>query len=588
MDDSNSGNGAGHDQPNPMVGFTHLFGPPAPSERYRGLGNEHANAAMLKKLANVIGTNQVRSDNAADWANNSIPAGYTYLAQLVGHDLVNTALSSYELTGVERPIWNTRPASLGLETILAHGPSTARGAFGAHPRSEAEAGHAAACLRLEPAREGAELTGPLRDLPRTKRQSGARDAVASLCVDPRNDTNAVLSQLTVAFSLFYNMILAALARIDRQGQLKIPPEFGTQPTAAFQFDEAYRLTVVSTLARHVVAHVYRRIIRCDLMNRLLNRNVYNFYSSEYDNFIDKSAHTGTVTYEFAHAAGRIGHAMVRPEYKFRHNQNSIFTLEESLSRSPIRGHFHLPLTKNWLVDWGLFFPFTCPLSKEIKPAVNASAKIRPHATLVMSTKLSIETTKSAYQHYLNSLLGLDFMRGNVAELRSVASIADIIVQRGPSRITENSNLLRCEELRKRKIGDWLQAAPGGSLLDTDEANCIASDPPLLFYILLEADIEAKGERLGTLGSVVVAETIFRALSRHERIAGRNAAAQEQAAGELADQIFGVVGGSVPTTMPDMLCYVQRALPPSEQHIPLVDIPSLCGDSQGSIDDEQSD
>ena len=69
-------------------GFSNFLATPKPSERFNGkyrLSQEDLDKA-LRLLAERIEQESNRID--VDWDNENIPSGYTYLAQLIGHDFV--------------------------------------------------------------------------------------------------------------------------------------------------------------------------------------------------------------------------------------------------------------------------------------------------------------------------------------------------------------------------------------------------------------------------------------------------------------------------------------------------------------------
>ena len=68
-------------------------------------------------------------------------------------------------------------------------------------------------------------------------------------------------------------------------------------------------------------------------------------------------------------------------------------------------------------------------------------------------------------------------------------------------------------LRQAALARWIGRDPELSLLDAMDVEALAADPPLPFYVLFEAEREARGERLGILGSVLVADVIYGVLAR---------------------------------------------------------------------------
>jgi hypothetical protein len=75
-----------------------------------------------------------------------------------------------------------------------------------------------------------------------------------------------------------------------------------------------------------------------------------------------------------------------------------------------------------------------------------------------------------------------------------------------------SRLLDDHHWRQSEIAEWLRERRAFGGLDADDITAISRDPPLSFFVQWEAMREADGLRLGPLGSIVVAETVFAALA----------------------------------------------------------------------------
>ena len=100
---------------------------------------------------------------------------------------------------------------------------------------------------------------------------------------------------------------------------------------------------------------------------------------------------------------------------------------------------------------------------------------------------------------------------------SVAALAAEIRARRPA-LAGLSPLLSDDRERERQIGDWLGRHRLASGLSDEDIGFLASDPPLAFYVLFEAAREMEGRRLGVLGSLILAETLYRALDVGGRMA----------------------------------------------------------------------
>jgi hypothetical protein len=129
------------------------------------------------------------------------------------------------------------------------------------------------------------------------------------------------------------------------------------------------------------------------------------------------------------------------------------------------------------------------------------------------------------------------VRGVEAGIRSVGSLIEDIppplVQRYP---------LRSPDERARKIRAWLA---GGSFTDF-EIESLSTDPPLAFFVLFEAEATQNGERLGVLGSAIIAEVIAAALTQGEQ------AVENSVEDATLCEVF---GATVPESMPALIEFI---------------------------------
>ena len=233
----------------------HLFGPPeTPEVRYAGTGNRENTEDLLARLA-VLMVELGRGEDG-DLANQNVPAGYTYLAQLVAHDVVHhtTSLAADDINAPDLS-GNRRLEPLVLETIYGGGPWASPQAYAVPPGR----GEPRYRLRLGTI-QGAPLVDPAeppRDIPRiacphlndAAYDTGYRDVLLG---DPRNDDNLILSQLTVLFHLLHNLV------VDRLRTSKDPE------VQEILQDDRRQLFLIG---RGVVARVYREIVRNDLLKK---------------------------------------------------------------------------------------------------------------------------------------------------------------------------------------------------------------------------------------------------------------------------------------------------------------------------------
>lgn len=515
----------------------HLFGPASPEELYAGRGlDEAGRTATRLMLARLAAFMKVCSWPGADRDDNpDMPAGYTYLAQLATHDLVQNAAPLPRLDDAgayfERDLRTDR---LALETIYGGGPAATPLHFaiagGRRQRhelrlgrvvcQEAEAGRPRPQpLDGEPARDIARVSCPhLRDVP----GPGVPDA---LVADPRNDDHLILSQLTALFHELHNIIYAKLD--DRHGP--IAPHL-----------EDFRIYRTVLEARKVTALAWRRVVENDLLRRLLDPSIFDAYAASGPGgpaFLDRSD-DGRVPLEFSHAAFRCGHAMIRFSYLLnglRRNGEELETagINEIIERSSSRQAARLPVASNWLVDWSRFFDMGGGT------ALNLARCLRP----VMRGSLTSDTFFPNEDGADGGLVYRDLIRSADAGLRSVASL----IAKLPPEDRARSQLLSDPGFRENRIGQWLEQVPQHWPDPADKVS-LSKDPPLFLFLLFEAAHDANGRRFGVLGSRIVAEVFFAALRR-----GRPTIEDDPAIAGLVATVF---GGGVPADMPSIIRFIK--------------------------------
>src|SRR5262249_27645101 len=139
--------------------------------------------------------------------------------------------------------------------------------------------------------------------------------------------------------------------------------------------------------------------------------------------------------------------------------------------------------------------------------------------LLNEASLRPEGTGDDSERPVDGLPGTDVARATLVQMRSVESLIRAITEGAP-KLVAGSKLLNDAKHRQDRIMDWLKS---GSMQSTDqrftddEIELLAKDPPLYFFVLFEAMEEQYGLRLGTLGSVIVAEVIFEALMAREAV-----------------------------------------------------------------------
>ena len=436
---------------------SNLFGTPGSQDRFAAIGDPETGAGReaLEKIAARIGATR------RPGAKSDIPAGATYLAQFVVHDL-------------DFPTRETVPAGNLLDLGLIYGDGPKHDAFCYQVPLEAGAGRH--LLRVGRARPtpSSPAWGAARDLPRTScphvdaRPVETRSEV--LVPNTFSNSNLLLGQMQMLWVLMHNAIAATLAETR-------------SPETAFE------------LARRINRDIYRDVIRRDLLGTWLMPRFRDRYTAADPRRLSGAAVFRTPR-EFMAGVGRMGHGLVREVYALN-DQLEVMGLR-NLVRHTSTGRPHdMPLTEEWLVDFSRFFAIGTSVPQRARA-------LGPHVARPFATGLGVGTDGSADGLVLRDLIAC--ARGG---LRSVGSLIHQ-ASRAEPRLFEGC-FAQDETNWTRATGAWLAEA-GLAPVDVDR---LAADPPLTLYLMLEAEADTDGRSLGALGSVIMGETIAAALPAAE-------------------------------------------------------------------------
>jgi hypothetical protein len=366
--------------------------------------------------------------NRLNPSNTQSEAGTTFFAQFVAHDLTFDATSTLgHPTNVERAM-NARTPAFDLELLYGGGSALAPHLY--EPGNPAK-------LRLESG-------GRYEDVPRM-------DNGRALIADPRNDQTAILCGLHCAFIQFHNNA------VDRLGD-------GLPAQQAFERARRetlwhYQWLVMNDFLPHV--------IESDVLDDVM-RNGPRFYPTRTRPF---------VPVEFAAAAFRFGHSMVRPSYRLNFTGDDgkpffamTFDPGENGKDEPgdLRGGVR---SARRFVDWQSFFDFG---DKELGPSKRIDSRI---STPLFHLPLGAIPTHDKP----TSLIQRDLLRHLTWELPSGQAVAAAM---GAQTLERND----LKELVPFRMG-------------------LERSTPLWYYVLKEAELIQGGRRLGPVGSRIVAETI---------------------------------------------------------------------------------
>ncbi len=496
----------------------------------------------LCKLAKIIHETVVQSANLAQSPLNSpaagpagmaypgIPAGYTYLFQLAGHDLLNTSISAANTLLGEGPL-NLMRQPLALRTLL--GESARACPFAYETGTDGPQLRTGMVKIMAPA--GAHRPwipcGPRRDLPRAaySDSAGKPDPAAGpnvvLIPDARNDDNLLLGQVTGLFQGIANHVARTVA------------------------DGADPLTDVEARTQAVMAGFWRRILRDDLLARILHPEIHRIYTAPDARRFDTVAIDDRPSIEFAFAAGRFGHAMVRDRYRMNGRLVTL-DLRQIIEISSSHRPQALPLLRDYVVDWSYYFPST---SGDPPEGFNWAFRFGPHVAVGLKLGDAAETPLSDGTTAAGTV-ARDLLREASGGLASVRQILDVLRHKAPAQGWGPALTgLLAPGAPKQMFADGLAALEaaitfgGLDRLDPAERQALAADPPLSLFLQFEAVALGNGGRtLGPLGSIIVAEAMWPVFSA--RVDAGNEAVERRA--------FGLV----PHGMPDLLDALRSRAP----------------------------
>jgi Animal haem peroxidase len=424
---------------------SNLFGVPAPDDRFAGIADPVSERDVLARIARKI------ANTRRPGVRSAIPAGATYLAQLVAHDL--------DYAGAGR---------LDLGIVYGDGPRRDASCYQV-PQERGTGRHLLRVGRTR-TREHLPVWGPARDLPRAAcphldaRPGEGRSEV--LVPNELSDSNLLLGQMHLLWALAHNAVAAALA-----------PVAGTE--AAF------------ATARRITRSIYRDVVRHDVLGCWLAPELRERYTAARPRLLDARLRRGPAP-EFVAGVGRLGHVLVREVYAL--NDRSAAVGLRSLMRHTSTGRPHeMPLTADWLVDFSGFFAIAGSTPQHARA-------LGPHVARALATGVG-----DAEESAEGGLVLRDLVASCTGGLHSVRSLVRRVRAADPGLL---DGCFAGDESRWRAaLATWL----GDTGLTGEEIGRLAADPPLVLFLMLEAEADADGRWLGALGSVIMGETLAGAM-----------------------------------------------------------------------------
>ncbi len=382
--------------------------------------------------------------NSTDGDNKNVPAGYTYLGQFIDHDITFDTTALQEVLVDPLALRNFRTPRLDLDSVYGCGPKAQRYLYQVDDNDLFLIGK----TNSQPGDGDPSIATELpNDLPR---------ASSNLAIigDPRNDENLIIAQTHLAFLKFHNKIVEGI----KDGSI----------TPANSTDKS-----VFEQARELVIWHYQWIVLNDFLTRIIDTEQLEIVLTKGTRFF-KFRDEPFIPVEFSVAAYRLGHSMVRADYDF----NRVFTSRpggvtpaslQLLFEFTAESGKSVPIPSDWIIDWRRFY--------EIDPNVPAqfSRKLDPFLVEPLKMIPNIPEPKS--------LAVRNLLRGRSLGLPSGQRIA---------------RRMRFKSLTPAEI------ATGADGVVAEKHN-FHVESPLWYYILKEAQVQQQANRLGQVGSRILAE-----------------------------------------------------------------------------------
>ena len=409
--------------------------------------------------------------DTGDSGDGEMPAVYTYFGQFVDHDITCDMVSAPlpELLSPElRPLThaemrgrlrNMRTGTLDLDSV-----------YGLPAPRDPQDARKVQVGRVDPV-PGADILPNLRpagkddenDLLRMPRnETDSKNDRAALIGDPRNDEHAIISQMHVAFLRAHN------ALVNR----------------GHGFSEASRL-----LRQH-----YQFLVLDDFLPRVADAQIVGAILNNGNRIYDGLAEPFFMPLEFSVAAFRFGHSLVRPAYNYNLNFN--FSDAQGTRPATLRLLFHLSafagglaghdtLPENWIIEWERFVG-----EGEINRARRLDTK------LVEPLFHLRDVTGMPEQGDGARLAVRNLLRGYLLRIPTGQAVAREL---GQDPLTPGQIIAASASDKQA------QALTEAGFLE---------HTPLWFYLLAEA-AHGGGQRLGLVGSVIVAEVLIGLIRRSQ-------------------------------------------------------------------------
>ena len=299
--------------------------------------------------------------------------------------------------------------------------------------------------------------GGLSGLPGTDLQRNEQGV--AVIGDPRNDENVVVSQLQLAFANFHNRVVDHL-----RGPGSSLVEDGESVLEA---------------AQRLVRWHYQWVVRHDFLPRICDRYVLDDVEERGRQHFLSAGDTPAIPVEFAGAAYRFGHSMIPHSFDVNGEVGELplFPTGPADERNLRGGR---PVPSDLVVDWSRLLDTG---DGDYQPSRKTDPRLAP---ALFDLPISGDSSLAVRNLRRGKALGLP-------------SGQDVAARMG------------YDPIRNEAFGE------DSAIMETLRAHGRGADPdsPLWYYVLAEAAYHQDGERLGAVGSRIVAETLIGLLEADE-------------------------------------------------------------------------
>ena len=400
-------------------------------------------------------------DDPASGEDADIPAAYTYFGQFVDHDITLDVVSA-ELTELTAPDLTPLPLDQ-IETSIQNARTATLELDSVYglpaPRvgAKMQLGQVTEVGGRPPGRDDDN------DLPRGPRDANPELDRAALIGDARNDENTIIAQLHVAFLRAHN------ALVD-----------GGRTFGA---------------ARRLLRQHYQHIVLQDFLKRIADPQIVDETIAENRVYTPEVDDT-FMPLEFSVAAYRFGHSMVRAEYDFNLNFQPA-SLEQLFTFTALSGQLGEldTLPENWIIQWPNFVDVGAP-----------ATRVRRIDTKLVEPLFTLTDLQGRPRQGDRARLAVrNLLRGYLLRLPTGQAVARALRQKLSG--VRDIPVLGANRIRNAAASqEQVQVLEGAGFLQRT---------PLWYYILAEAAALEDGQRLGPVGSTIVAEVLVGLVRRSE-------------------------------------------------------------------------